>query len=218
MVSFPGVVVVVCLLLFVIVNLDNLLRYHAGFSAGSKRLEIEKSIAFPLWLAGIGTIAFFLESILYVLRDFFHLVPLPTYLDFPSLQLEFFGLLVMVLGYAVFLWSVRARGRYATSWEMPADHRLVDWGPYRYVRHPSYLGYFLMFTGFLFLWHNALALLPLIAIPGYVIITFREEEMLVAKFKEAYLLYQKQTGRFLPKIRLVRSHTKLRKRHRTDFR
>ena len=138
-------------------------------------------------------------------RDFFNLVPVPTYLTFPGAQLEFFGLLVMVLGYGVFLWSVRARGRYTTSWQMPADHKLVDWGPYRYVRHPSYLGYFLMFIGLLFLWHNALALLPLIAIPGYVLITFREEEMLVAKFREEYLLYQRHTGRFLPKIPLVRT-------------
>jgi protein-S-isoprenylcysteine O-methyltransferase Ste14 len=206
MVSLASVLVAVCLFLFVSINLDNLLRYHAGFSAGSKRLEIEKSIAVPLLLAGVGTVAFFLESFLYVLLGFsYDLFPLPQYLVFQITQLEFFGLLVMVLGYAIFIWSVLARGRYATSWQMPADHKLVDWGPYRYVRHPSYLGYFLMFTGFVPLWHNALTLVPLIAIPGYVLITFREEEMLVAKFKKAYLLYQKNTGRFLPKIPLTKS-------------
>jgi protein-S-isoprenylcysteine O-methyltransferase Ste14 len=206
MISFAGALVAVCLFLFIIINLDNLLRYHAGFSAESKRIEIEKSIAFPLLLTGIGTVAFFLESFLYVLLSFsYDLVPLPACLDFRSPQLEFFGLLVMVLGYAIFLWSVLARGRYATSWQMPADHKLVDWGPYRYVRHPSYLGYFLMFIGFVLLWHNALALIPLIAIPGYVLITFREEEMLVAKFREEYVQYQKRTGRFLPKIPLAKS-------------
>jgi len=206
MISFSAAVVAVCLVLFGIVNIDNLLRYRAGFSAESKRPEIEKSIAFPLLLIGIGTVAFFLESFFYVLLGFsYEPVPLPVYLDFRSTQLEFFGLFVMALGYVIFIWSVIARGRYATSWQMPADHKLVDWGPYRYVRHPSYLGYFLMFIGFALLWHNALTLVPLIAIPGYVLITFREEEMLEARFREEYLQYRKHTGRFLPKIPLTKS-------------
>lgn len=131
------------------------------------------------------------------------LLRLVTSLDLGMMQmslLEPFGLVVMVLGYAIFIWSVVARGRYATSWQMPADHRLVDWGPYRYVRHPSYLGYFLMFTGFLLLWQNALALIPLIAIPGYLLITRSEEKMLVAKFGDKYVQYQKHVGQFLPKV------------------
>jgi protein-S-isoprenylcysteine O-methyltransferase Ste14 len=116
--------------------------------------------------------------------------------------LEPFGLLFMILGYAIFIWSLLARGQYATSWQMPANHKLVDWGPYRYVRHPSYLGYFLMFIGFLLLWQNLLTLVPLAAIPGYILITRTEEEMLVAKFGERYKEYQKNVGRFLPRIRL----------------
>lgn len=109
-------------------------------------------------------------------------------------------MLVMVLGYAIFIWSVIARGRYATSWQMPTDHKLVDWGPYRYARHPSYLGYFLMFMGFVLLWQNVLAIIPLVAIPAYVVITRREEEMLVAKFGKQYMQYQNNVGRFVPKL------------------
>jgi len=59
-----------------------------------------------------------------------------------------------------------------------------------------------MFIGFALLWHNALALFPLIAIPGYVLIAGREEEMLVARFGEAYVQYQKRVGRFLPRVTL----------------
>ena len=57
-----------------------------------------------------------------------------------------------------------------------------------------------MFIGFVLLLHNVLALVPLIAIPGYVLITLREEDMLVAKFREEYVQYQKHVGRFLPKV------------------
>jgi len=201
---FNAVIVAAFLLLFIAISLDNLLRYHAGFSATSARPEIEKSIAAPLSLAGIGTIAFFLESFLYVYLTFSNGNLLPRiFLGFGGIQisaLEPFGLLVMVLGYAIFIWSVIVRGRYATSWQMPKDHKLVDWGPYRYVRHPSYLGYFLMFMGFLLLWQNVLAIIPLLAIPAYVLITRREEEMLVARFGKQYLQYQNNVGRFVPKL------------------
>jgi protein-S-isoprenylcysteine O-methyltransferase Ste14 len=203
--TFNAVIVAGCLLLFIVLNLDNLVRYHAGFSATSSRPEIHRRIAAPLFLAGIGTLAFFLESFLYVLLGFTKsLLPLFTFLGFGPMQtdlLDAFGLIVMVLGYAIFIWSLVARGQYATSWQMPVNHRLVDWGPYRYVRHPSYSGYFLMFIGFLLLWHNLLALASLVAIPSYVLITRTEEEMLVARFGERYRKYQKNVGRFLPKIR-----------------
>jgi protein-S-isoprenylcysteine O-methyltransferase Ste14 len=193
---FSAVIVATCLLLFMVINLGSLLRYHAGFSASSPRPEIEKSIAVPLLLVGIGTIAFFLA--------FSNSILLPrAFLRFGEIQispLEPLGLLVMVLGYAIFIWSVIARGRYATSWRMPKDHKLVDWGPYRYVRHPSYLGYFLMFMGFVLLWQNVLAIMPLVAIPAYALITRREEEMLVAKFGKQYVEYQKNVGRFVPKL------------------
>jgi protein-S-isoprenylcysteine O-methyltransferase Ste14 len=137
-----------------------------------------------------------------VLSDYFR-NPLFAFLDFGPTRmrlLEPFGTSLMVLGYAIFIWSVVARGPYATSWQMPTDHKLVERGPYRHVRHPSYLGYFLMFIGFLLMWRNVIALIPLIAIPGYVLITRREDELLVAKFGEKYVQYKKRAGGFLPKM------------------
>jgi protein-S-isoprenylcysteine O-methyltransferase Ste14 len=58
-----------------------------------------------------------------------------------------------------------------------------------------------MFTGFILLWHALIALVALVAIPGYVLITRREEEMLVAMFGRQYTQYQKNAGRFFPKMR-----------------
>jgi protein-S-isoprenylcysteine O-methyltransferase Ste14 len=203
------VIVAGCLVLFVAVNLDNLLRYHTSRSAKSAKPQIEKRIAVPLLLGGVGTIAFFLESFLYVLQGYSKdSISLFTSLGLDMMLtglLEPVGLSIMTLGYAIFTLSVVARGRYATSWQMPEDHKLVDWGPYRYVRHPSYLGYFLMFFGFLLMWQNVLALIPLIGIPGYALITLREEQMLVAKFGDKYVQYQKHVGRFLPKMKISKS-------------
>ena len=84
---------------------------------------------------------------------------------------------------------------------MQEDHKLVTSGPYRYVRHPSYLAYFIMFFGLFLLLLSLIALVPLIAIPGYARLTTHEEELLVKRFGDAYVKYHKRTGRFLPKVR-----------------
>jgi protein-S-isoprenylcysteine O-methyltransferase Ste14 len=206
MISLLNVTIVAgCLVLFIVINLDNLVRYHASRSATSGKPEIEKQIATPLLLAGIGTVAFFLDSFLYVLVGLLgYSNPFLSAFGVGTMGIalvESFGSLVMILGYAIFIWSVLVRGKYATSWQMPADQKLVDWGPYRYVRHPSYFAYFLMFAGFLLMWPNILTLIPLVAVPGYLMLTVREEEMLVTRFKQDYVRYQKHTGRFTPRIR-----------------
>jgi len=147
-----------------------------------------------------------LESTLYI---FFVTAGLEMTIRNTSIQLMFTfdswvqltGIATTASGYALFLWSVLARGKYATSWEMPGDQKLVTWGPYRYVRHPSYLAYFIMFAGLFLLLLNLVALVPLVAIPGYVGVTTVEDEMLRRRFGEAAVEYQRVTGRFLPKRR-----------------
>ncbi len=179
MISLAEGIVAVCLALFIVINLDNLLRYNASRSTASSKPEIEKRIALPLLLSGIGTVAFLVESFLYVILGYWRdLGSIFGSFDIGMMRmglLKSFGSSVMIFGYAVFIWSVLVRGRYATSWQMPEGHKLVNWGPYRYVRHPSYLAYFLMFTGFLLMWHNFLALIPLIAVPGYILLTIQKK-------------------------------------------
>jgi protein-S-isoprenylcysteine O-methyltransferase Ste14 len=81
---------------------------------------------------------------------------------------------------------------------MQNTHKLVTWGPYRFVRHPSYLAYFLLFAGLLAVWPNFLTIVPLVAIPSYVKATDREEKLLEAHFGNEYKEYQRKTGRFFP--------------------
>ena len=111
------------------------------------------------------------------------------------------GLILTAFGYGLFIWSVVARGKYAVSWEMPENQRLVTWGPHRHVRHASYLGYFLMFLGLFLSWPNFLMILSLVAIPGYYRLTLDEEEFLVQRFGDEYVEYQKKAGRFIPRFR-----------------
>lgn len=47
-------------------------------------------------------------------------------------------LIIGLLGYGLVLWSLLALGR--SFGIAPADRGLITWGPYRYIRHPMYLG------------------------------------------------------------------------------
>ena len=192
-----------CLTAFFTINLHNMLKTRKN--ADTAYAEVERPGEFAVLLAAFGTVLFFAESFLYVILVFGgRLEVFNAYflmLSFPCMScVRGVGLAVMVFGYFLFLWSAVARGRYATSWEMPRNHRLVTWGPYRYVRHPSYTGYFLMFAGLALTWLNLVAFVPLLAVPGYVKLTSVEEELLIKRFGEEYERYQRRTGKFFPKM------------------
>jgi len=192
-----------CLTVFSIINMYNILKFHRKDIVSYA--EVKRPSSIVVVLAGLGTILFFIEFLFYIALVFAGKLEIfnsciPT-LNFPGMiYVKSLGLAFTVFGYFLFIWSVVARGQYATSWGMSKNHVLVTWGPYRYVRHPSYTAYFLMFLGFSLTWLNLVAFLPLLAIPGYVKITVVEEELLIRRFGEEYRRYQRRTGKFFPKI------------------
>ena len=198
----------VCLGVFFSVNLHNVLKVHGRRGEVKIYAEVERPSSFVVGVAAVGTAVYFLEALLYPILVFSGLASalhsFPLGFQFPFIfYTQVLGLVLTSVGYFVFVWSVIARGRYAVSWEMPEDQRLVTWGPYRYVRHPSYLGYFLMFLGLFLLWPSLFALFPLLAIPGYYQAAFEEEKLLARRFGDEYVKYQKKTGRFLPRVSTV---------------
>jgi protein-S-isoprenylcysteine O-methyltransferase Ste14 len=195
----------ICLGLFFAVNLHNILVTHRTEDAVTPHAEIDRPSGISVSMATLGTLVYFIEAILHPLLVLANLVSLlspfafglqPTFTPYARIL----GLLLTTFGYFLFLWSVVARGQYATSWAMRDKHKLVTLGPYRYVRHPSYLAYFSMFIGLLAIWPSWLTLIPLIAIPGYFRVTFQEEKLLEQRFGREYMKYQKKTGRFIPKL------------------
>ncbi|NWG11861.1 isoprenylcysteine carboxylmethyltransferase family protein [Candidatus Bathyarchaeota archaeon] len=167
--------------------------------------EVEHPYGFVVNMAGIGTLVYFLEVFAYLFLVFAGLTSLlrdvPFYFEFSLTPLvQILGLVLTITGYSIFIWSVIIRGQYATSWAMPENQKLVTWGPYKYVRHPSCLGYFLMFFGLFFIWPNLLTPISLLAIPGYFSVASKEEQLLAQRFGDEYLNYQKRTGRFTPRL------------------
>jgi protein-S-isoprenylcysteine O-methyltransferase Ste14 len=200
-----------CLGIFYLVNLINLLRNRIRRKTEGTHEKPQLEAPEPpknliLGLAAFGTIVFWLGSISYVLLvlagvlSYFDSFLIPLRFPFDS-YVQTLGILLTALGYFLFTWSVIARGRYATAWEMRGNHKLVTWGPYRYIRHPSYLAYFIMFPSLFLMWLTWIALIPIIAIPGYLQITREEEKMLIQRFGDEYKTYQKTVGQFFPKLK-----------------
>lgn len=200
--------IAICLAIFFSVNLHSILRgRRRGKQATPVKVyaEVESPSGLAINAAAMGTLIFFVETLMFLFLAFtgnastLYAAPFRLLTPFDS-AVQTFGLALTGFGYFLFVWSVVARGRYATSWAMPENQRLVTWGPYRYVRHPSYLAYFLMFFGLFFTWQNLAALLPLLAIPGYVQVSKREEELLTSRFSDEYRQYQRATGKFFPRL------------------
>jgi len=201
---FIALVLLVCFVCFASVNLHNILVTHKRKEGVKSVAEVEHPAGFVVSVAALGTGVYFVEAFLFQLLVFsgygFVLWSFPLQLP-SSVYLQFIGVVLTLTGYFVFIWSVRARGRYSVSWAMPEDQKLVTWGPYHYVRNPSYLGYFLMFLGLFLVWSNVFTVFPFLAIPGYYRVAVEEEGLLEKRFGEAYVEYRKKTGRFIPKIR-----------------
>jgi len=75
-------------------------------------------------------------------------------------------------------------------------------GIYAQLRHPQYVGFILILTGFLLQWPTllTLAMYPVLVVM-YVRLARHEEKAAIAEYGDAYRGYMARTGRFFPKRR-----------------
>lgn len=111
------------------------------------------------------------------------------------------GLLIMVAGQLLRWWSMATLGRFFTiNVAIRSGHHLIESGPYRYVRHPSYSAILLVHIGAGLCLGNALSfvalLLPVVAAIGNRIRI--EEHALCVALGPAYREYMTRTRRLIP--------------------
>jgi protein-S-isoprenylcysteine O-methyltransferase Ste14 len=171
------------ILLFVPIAVASIRRGHAPsvkarFGTRLVGLWILSSIVISLWI-GYSEIA---------------LLPDLTY---------FLGLLLSLLGFAIWLWGQHTLGQYFSSEVIIYEgHQLVERGPYKFVRHPMYTGGFLMSLGM------GLAIQSLVAtvvttVAILLAILYRigvEEKALISEFGEQYISYSRIVKRLIPSI------------------
>jgi protein-S-isoprenylcysteine O-methyltransferase len=113
------------------------------------------------------------------------------------------ALTLLVSGLALRWTSVMFLGRFFTvNVTVMDDHRVIDAGPYRYVRHPSYSGLLLAFLGLGLFFNNWLSLV-IVIVPITIALVYRiriEEAALGAAMGAEYAAYCSRTKRLVPGI------------------
>ncbi len=113
------------------------------------------------------------------------------------------GVILSVLGMTLRAWAMRVLGRFYTRTLLTAaDQRLVQEGPYQWVRHPGYTGTLLIWIGAGLAVANwiVLAIIALACCLSYLYRIRSEEAMLMAKFGKEYEAYMRQTRRLIPYV------------------
>ncbi|MCB0557665.1 MAG: isoprenylcysteine carboxylmethyltransferase family protein [Lewinellaceae bacterium] len=111
------------------------------------------------------------------------------------------GMTLILAGVGIRIWAIRTLGAFFTATvQIKGEHRLVREGPYRLVRHPSYLGAFMATLGCAILLQSWVGLLLAAALMllAYSIRIKVEEEALIQAFGEQYTAFQQEAKKMIP--------------------
>lgn len=189
--SFESIVFVSSIFLWilseVITGIATMLR-RSGGAVRRKNYDNGSNLILRVSLYASLIIAFFLA--------YKNISMLPDWLFYP-------GIFLMVIGILVRQWAILTLGQFFTfTLGVQKDQKVVDHGPYRFARHPSYLGMTMTVVGIGVALRSlggiiAILILYCIAI-GYRIHV--EEKFLVAELGDEYIQYMKRTKRLIPFI------------------
>ena len=127
---------------------------------------------------------------------YWHAFPNPAWLQAT-------GLIMIVVSLALRLWTrAHIKGAYSGHVEVQAEQKLIQSGPYRFLRHPGYAGFLLMALGLIAGYSSLIGLagLVLLLLPGLVYRIGIEERLLAGKFGEEYAAYTSRSKKLIPGI------------------
>jgi protein-S-isoprenylcysteine O-methyltransferase Ste14 len=121
---------------------------------------------------------------------------LPAWMFYP-------GIVIMLLGMVVREWAiVTLRSYFSDHVRVLKDHKVIDKGPYRLIRHPAYSGSMLTIAGLgiaLGSWAGVLVIIVLSSI-AYAYRISVEEKVLLIELGEEYAQYMRRTKMVIPFI------------------
>lgn len=113
------------------------------------------------------------------------------------------GMVLFIIGFTIRIHSLLTLKQYFTySVGKVVDHKLIETGLYKFIRHPGYLGQLIIFIGISTSISNWLSIL-LMMIPISVGFIYRikvEEIFMTEQMGKNYMDYQKRTKRLIPMI------------------
>lgn len=128
-------------------------------------------------------------------------------INFLKQETELYLRLGGLLLFLVFSWlqikSYKTLGQYySQDIVIIKDHKLVQEGLYKYIRHPQYLSQILadLGIGIALLSYIIIPVVLLIEIPLFILRSKEEERIMSGYFKDVYAGYKKNTKAFIPFI------------------
>ena len=113
------------------------------------------------------------------------------------------AVVLILIGVAFRWYAIRFLGRYFTrDVTVSSDQRIIQNGPYRYIRHPAYTGTLITMIGMGLGMTNWLSLLAVLLgfFIGHLYRVTIEEKALSTAVGEPYVRYMHRTKRFIPFI------------------
>ena len=110
------------------------------------------------------------------------------------------GIAIALTGFGLRIWSMRVLGKFYTrTLKVTENQSIVRAGPYRFIRHPGYLGSILIWSGVAASTTNWIVLLiVLIVMFGVYVYRIQSEEKMLIATNADYAAYRKQTWRLIP--------------------
>lgn len=110
------------------------------------------------------------------------------------------GVVLMAAGIGLRFYAIHTLGRYFTlTVQTHRAQRVIEAGPYRLVRHPSYSAILLTFSGMCLALANSLALVAIVLPAAALAYRIRvEEAALLQALGDNYRRYMRHTKRLIP--------------------
>ena len=110
------------------------------------------------------------------------------------------GVVLFAFGFLMMMWAEATLGRqFSVQVTIQPDHRLVTAGPYRYLRHPRYLGILIFALGISLVFRSGLALLLVVVMAPVLLWRIHDEEVLLHRtFGADWERYAHHSWRLLP--------------------
>lgn len=113
------------------------------------------------------------------------------------------GVVIIISGVIIrWISIIQLSSAFTVNVAIANNHKLKTNGVYKYIRHPSYLGLWLIMFGFSVSMNSYFSIL-IITIPMFLAILYRikvEEVILLAEFGNAYVEYKNKTKKLIPKV------------------
>ena len=120
-----------------------------------------------------------------------------------ALAVHLIGLAFIALGQGLFTWAMVSNKFFSTSVriQMDRDHTVATCGPYRYVRHPGYVGYIVSLFATAVALGSLWALIPAGLTMGLMVVRTALEDRTLLEELDGYQDYAKQVRyRLLPGV------------------